>query len=77
MNLAVESTVRQIEEHNNVSLKTGNQPVLSIIYNNGKTLDQPLHTSLSANVLPSQFNAFDIDQMTLQVIDLLLRKAVI
>jgi hypothetical protein len=67
MNLALNNTVRQIEEHNNPSLENREQPILSIIYDNGKSLESSINTDMNTNVYTSQFDTFDINQITLQV----------
>lgn len=71
LNMALNSSVRQIEEHNNTSTVNRDQPTLSIIYD--KNVASPMHTNtMSTNVFSPQFEGFDINQITLQVINMFL-----
>ena len=55
------------EESNNTTLESQNHPILSIVYDNGKNMESPISTSINTNVFASQFDNFDINQLTLQV----------
>ncbi|XP_016842062.1 zinc finger protein 236 isoform X1 [Nasonia vitripennis] len=65
LNMALNSSVRQIEEHNSTSTVNRDQPTLSIIYD--KTVASPMNTNtMSTNVFSPQYEGFDINQITLQ-----------
>lgn len=63
MNLGLTNNLpKQIDETNTNSLNSREQPVLNIIYEHNKNLDSSGNT-----IFTSQFDSFDMSQITLQV----------
>lgn len=63
MNLGLANNLpKQIDETNTSSLNSREQPVLNIIYEHNKNLDSSGNT-----IFTSQFDSFDMSQITLQV----------
>ncbi|XP_012282703.1 zinc finger protein 236 [Orussus abietinus] len=63
MNLGLGNNLsRQIGEANPADVEIKEQPVLSIIYENGKGLE----TQAGTNIFPSQFDTFDMSHIALQ-----------
>lgn len=64
LGLGANNLPRQMDEANTNSLNNSReQPVLNIIYEHNKTLE-----SASNTIFMSQFDSFDMNQITLQVI---------